>query len=175
MSLSHAAGAEHKQRVEGLQRGIVADGLADGARYAVAFAGAIVLESIARIELGIEIASYRRRKRICRCGISLLEDHRRETRRFLRHCRRGVVGNDAVAEVEFHTVAVHFADAGPKHTLVKVLELLDKEVCTVDIQPQHLVGITQRSYVAKPGVVLVRRNVVLDKFTTFRPKLLVRC
>ena len=64
VGFSHAGRSEYEERIEGLALGVVGYCLADRACNLVADAAAVVLESVVRIELCINVGSFLLLKRV---------------------------------------------------------------------------------------------------------------
>lgn len=170
MGLADAGRAEYEERVESLAFGIRRDGLADRTRHAVAHSDAIVLESVARIELGVYL--YRLRlgsERIGR-GSRSRGDSRRRIGTLHRHGGRRVVGNLIEMVKELHRGPVDLAECLENELEVALFKLLNEELRR---HPDVEVSVDKadRSDRFEPSLELLFGKIILENCKTILPHL----
>ena len=168
MRFTYTRRTENKKRVECLDCRIVGNRFAYGSRNLVTLTEAVVLECIAGVKLRIEFGSRFRLKRVRRLRLALRHDRGRRLRAALGyHCRRVVVDRIIVIE-KLYPRTVHFLNPRTQHIEMAFFELIYEEL-RLHHQHKSVVLETHRSDVPEPGVVLLRRDVVLYEAATFAP------
>lgn len=171
MRLAHTGRSENEQRVESLAFGVAGYGLADSHGNLVGGASAIILESVAGIELRIERGG---RGSLEKTGGLALERRRKLKPGLIDHCVGLVVDLKMMIVKTFERLSVDPAQSRHQYRQIGILDMLHEERGGHG-QRQLAVLIFKRCHRLEPGIVLLGADIIADYPQTLLPQAGVVC
>ncbi len=176
MCFAHTGGTEDKEWIECLYSGVVGNGFAYRAGNFVARALAVVLESVSRVELRVEVVAAGLLERVGRLCLCLRENRGRGEGAFLLDYSRRVALYLPEAIYNLYALAECFADTRTEYALKALFELVDeKRRLNLKHKSATLACDIVALYfdVAEPCRVLCGANVVFYILTALCPKFFI--
>ena len=167
MGLSHTAGTKYEKRVECLEFGVVGNRLAYWLCYLVAFAYTVVLESVLRIELRIDLFDVFVLKRIGGCAGSGFHS-RAGLCAIHADLWCGIVCHNREVVDKAYPFTEHSVKRALEHSDITVLKLLHEKFRRTR-NGEHVVLQAFERQRAKPIVIVFLGNCVADYLQALIP------